>query len=704
MSSNNPIVVVEPIADEELKIEVGKFAPQSSGSALLTYGETVILATAVMSKKPRQGIDFLPLVVDYEERLYAAGKISSSRFIKREGRPSEEAIITGRLVDRSTRPLFPQNLRNDIQIILTVLSVDAKNDPDIISLLAASTALSISNIPWKGPLGACRIGLINGEFVINPSYQAREKSSLDLVIAGDENKIIMIEAQGQEIPEEEIKRAIKFGQKYLKKTIDIQKQIIQKVAPQKQKLEIEKPNPQIIKGVEKFLTPQLEKILFTPKPERDYLLSELREKTKAHIQEKLKEEISEEELRRVEEIFEENIKKFIRKQLMAGKRLDGRRFNEIRPLETAVGILPRTHGSGFFQRGLTQILTIVTLGSTSAEQILESIEPETKKRYMHHYNFPPFSTGEVFPLRAPSRREIGHGALAEKALKPVIPKKEDFPYTIRVVSEVLSSNGSTSMASVCGSTLALMDAGVPIKKPVAGISIGLIQENEKFHLLTDITGLEDFCGDMDFKVAGTEKGITAIQLDLKIRGLDLEIITEALKEARRVREIIIKKITSTIPAPRKQLSPYAPRVEVIKINPDKIRDIIGPGGKTINKIIEETGVEIDIEPSGTIMVFSGDVGMMKKALEWISNLTREAKVGEIYQGKVTRITDFGAFVEIFPGQEGLVHISQISDKRIENIKDILKVGDIIPVMVIDIDKLGRINLSYKAAKNLPNKF
>jgi polyribonucleotide nucleotidyltransferase len=701
MNSQKPIPEAEiktEIASEKLVIKTGNWAYQASGAVTVSYGDTVVLATAVMSKKPREGVDFLPLLVDYEERLYAAGKISSSRFVKREGRPSENAILTGRLVDRSTRPFFPDSLRKDIQITLTVLSVDGKNDPDIPSLIAASTALSISNIPWQGPVAAVRVGKIDSEFVLNPSYEARAKSSLDLVVSGTHDAICMVEAKASEVHEEDMTKAIFFAHKHIRKIIGLQNEIIKKIPVQKEKV-LKEENKELINQVRKNLGNKLEKALFCDKLQRDKNLTSLKENLLEILKEKNKKVEPEEIEKQGENAFSNLIKETIRNKILKEeKRTDGRALDEVRPINCAVGVLPRTHGSGLFSRGYTQTLSILTLASTGAEQIIEGIEPEANKRFMHHYNFPPFSVGEVAPIRFPSRREIGHGALAEKALLPVIPEKETFPYTIRLVSEILSSDGSTSMSSICGSTLALIDAGVPIKKPVAGAAMGLMIEDQNYKILTDITGLEDACGDMDFKIAGTADGINALQMDIKVLGISEKVLKDALERARKARLFILDKITKTIPVPRKELSPYAPRITTLKVNPEKVREIIGPGGKTINKIIEETGVEIDIEPDGIVRICSAEAKGSKKAIEWIEKLTQEAKIGKVYQGKVTRITNFGAFVEIFPGTEGLVHISQLDHKRVEKVEDVAKIGDKIPVIVTEIDGQGRINLSHKAIK------
>jgi polyribonucleotide nucleotidyltransferase len=701
MNSKNPIPskgLETEIAGEKLVIQTGNWAYQADGAVTVSYGDTVVLATAVMSKTPREGVDFLPLLVDYEERLYAAGKISSSRFIKREGRPSENAILVGRLVDRSFRPLFPKNIRNDIQIVLTVLSVDGKNDPDIASIIAASTALSISSIPWQGPVGACRVGMVDGKLVLNPSYEVRTKSTLDLVVSGTANAICMVEAGSSEISEQDMVEAISFTHKHIKKIVALEQEISQKIATKKEELPQEDDND-LIEKIEKNIGDKLDKAIFTDKLERDKKLAEIKDTLFKEL-EKSKKENEEIPSTKIEYIFAEQIKEKIRQKILKEeKRADGRSLDEIRPIKCQVKVLPRTHGSGLFTRGYTQVLSILTLGSSGAEQTIEGIEPKDNKRFMHHYNFPSFSVGEVSPMRSTSRREIGHGALAEKALSPVIPDKEKFPYTIRLVSEVLSSDGSTSMGSVCGSTLSLMDAGVPIKKPVAGAAMGLVKDGNNYKILTDIAGIEDACGDMDFKVAGTSNGITALQMDIKVLGISESILKDALDKALKARLFILDKITKEIATPRKELSPYAPRIITLKVNPDKVRDIIGPGGKTINKIVEETGVEIDIEPDGIVRICSADSSQSKKATDWIADLTREAKAGEIYQGKVTRIMDFGAFVEIFPGAEGLVHISQLDNKRVDKVEDVVKVGDTISVMVTEIDKQGRINLSHKAIKN-----
>ncbi len=691
------------IGGRELIVTTGKLAQQSNGSCTVQYGGTVVLATACFSKNIREGIDYFPLMVDFDEKLYAAGKIKGSRFIKREGRASDEAILSGRIIDRSIRPLFPQTIKNDVQIITSVLSFDNENDADVLGLIAASVALSISDIPWQGPIAAVRVGRINNEWVLNPSYAARDKSDLDLFVSTNQSKVVMIEAGANEVKEDEIIDAIKFARKHSVKIIEFIKEIAQQVG--KPKMEI-KPalseeeiaqQEKIQRKVNQFMTDEKINSIFNYQTKEE--LKQNIQQAKEELDALLKEdnEISKEERKKAVSLIDEFIDQKMRQQILdEDKRPDGRRMDEIRKLSAEVGILPRTHGSALFQRGETQVLSVVTLGAPSDEQILDTMEESGKKRYMHHYNFPPYSVGEVAPLRAPSRREIGHGALAEKALLPMIPDKETFPYTIRVVSEVLSSNGSSSQASICGSTLSLMDAGVPIKKPVAGIAMGLITDPDnpqRYKILTDIQGLEDHNGDMDFKIAGTREGVTAIQMDTKIDGLTDEIIEQTFTQAKQARLQILDVMAGAISEPRKELSPYAPRIISFKINPDKIKDVIGPGGKMINKIIEETGVAIDIEQDGTVFITSTSANGAQKAKEWIELITAEAEIGKIYHGKVTRLMDFGAFVEILPGQEGLVHISEIAPFRIGKISDALNVGDEIDAKVKEIDDQGRINLT-----------
>ncbi len=694
----------------ELKVEIGKLAGQADGSVFISYGGTSVLVTAVMNSLQKDA-NYMPLTVDYEERYYAAGKIKGSRWIKRETRPGEEAILHARVIDRTLRPRFDQRIRNEIQIVATVLSFDGENDPDLPALIGASLALMISDIPFSGPVAGARVGEIDGKLILNPNYEQRAKSPFDLVVAGMAEKINMLEFEGNEIPEEKILKAIEFGHGEYKKIIGFQNKIAAEISTsggpaaggksEKRKVEIFEPGEKILSAIKNFLKDKLEKTLYEPgnKTEARSALATLKNSLIEHLKENYKDSPDLFKiLKELENIIGQELDGIIHKNILEKeRRSDGRKLNEIRPLNIEAGILPRTHGSALFQRGETQILNILTLGSPGKEQWIEEMEIEKKKYFMHHYNFPPFSVGETGRVGFPGRREVGHGALVEKSLEPVIPTKENFPYTIRLVSEALSSNGSTSMASVCASSLALMDGGVPIKEPVAGISIGLALSPDKknFKLLTDIQGEEDHYGDMDFKVAGTKNGITGIQLDVKTDGLTREITEAALKEARKTRLYILEEMKKVIASPRPELSPFAPRVYKIQINPEKIRNVIGPGGKIINEIIAQTGVNIDIEDSGLVFVTSEKEEGAKKALEWISNLTREVKAGEIFEGIVVKITDFGAFVELFPNQDGLVHISEISDKRIERVSDVLKVGDVARVKVKKIDEHGRVSLTMR---------
>ena len=683
-------------------ISQGKLAELASGSVTVRYGDTVVLATAVLSAEPKEDVDYFPLLVDYEERLYAAGKISGSRFIKREGRPSEAATLACRLIDRPIRPLFPKNYRNDVQIVITVLSFDAENDPDVISIIAASAALAASSAPFEGPVGAVRVGQIEGKFIANPTRQELANSVLDLVVAGTKDKILMIEGSAKEVSEKTFLEAIKFGQEALRPAIEVQKELINQV-----QAESAEEEPAIMLEIKQYLGKKLAKVLLEiDKEKRETEISAFEKEVLANFEGNYK-QID------IKSAFGQVLEKEVREVILEKEiRPDGRKLDEIRPINIEVGLLPRTHGSALFTRGQTQVLSIVTLGAPGEEQVIETMEEEGTKRYMHHYNFPPFATGEVKPMRSTSRREIGHGALAERALLPVIPSRDDFPYTVRVVSEVLSSNGSSSMAATCGSTLALMDAGVPIAEPVAGIAIGLITsaDGKSHKILTDIQGLEDFAGDMDFKVTGTKNGLTAMQLDTKLKGLEIEILSEGFECARQAINEILAKITKVIPAPRKELSPYAPRIRSMKITQEKIGEVIGPGGKTIRKIIDECGgkevTSIDIEDDGTVVVASTDAKMGQKAIDWIENLTREVKLGEIFEGPVTQIVkdrlrgnEIGVIVQILPNHDGMVHISQIADQRVNRIEDVLKIGQIVKVKVMDIDKeRGRISLSIKAAR------
>lgn len=696
-----------PFGDGELIIESGKLATLANGSVTVRYGDTVILATAVVADEPRPNTDFFPLMVDYEERLYAAGKISGSRFIKREGRPSETAVLTARLVDRSIRPLFPKDYRHDIQVMITVLAYDQTHDPDIIAIIGASTALMQTIAPFSGPVAAARVGYIDGQLVLNPTENQMESSSLDLVVAGTAEKVLMIESNSNELNESLIEEAIEFGRQGYQSSIKMQNDFTAEV----ERLKLEKKKESAVhQDIKKELGKKLtEATRQLDKQAREKLLAQFEQQIYTTFEGTY-------ETTELKTAFNEIVEKEVRHAILEEEiRPDGRKLDEIRPLAIEVGLLPRVHGSGLFTRGQTQALTIATLGAPGEEQIIETMEEESTKRYMHHYNFPPFSTGEVKPVRGASRREIGHGALAERALLPVIPSREDFPYTIRLVTEVLSSNGSSSMAATCGSTLALMDAGVPISSPVVGIAIGLVtgknkDSQETYRILTDIQGIEDFAGDMDFKVTGTEKGITAIQMDTKIDGLSKEIIHDALTASRKAHAKILEEIKKVIAQPRPELSPYAPRIYKIQINPEKIGIVIGPGGKVINNIIAEAGgkeiTSIDIEEDGTILVSSTDPKAAETAISMIENITREIKPGEIFTGPVTQIikdrmkgNEIGAIVKILPNQEGMVHISQLADQRVEKVSDIVNVGDVIPVKVLEVDtERGRISLSYKAAK------
>jgi len=686
-----------------LEVETGLLAGQANGSVTVRYGDTVVLATAVMSKNASKISGYFPLMVDYEERYYAAGKIKGSRFIKREGRPSDEAILTGRVVDRTIRPLFNGRMRNDVQVVITVLSIDGENDPDIISMIAGSAALHISNIPWNGPIGAVRVGKIGDQFLLNPVNAELEESELDLTLAGTKDKINMIEAGAKEVSEEDIVRAFEFGQEAVKKIIAFLEDIRKEAGKEKSVPALLEDTPEFESEIKKMLISEgLEKALYDP--DRKVIAEKtdkIKEKIFEHIDKNYKETADKSKEIAVQ-ILEEVSDGIVHKNILEKeKRPDGRKLNELRKIECQVGVLPRTHGTGLFTRGETQALTITTLGSPGDEQVVDTMELDIKKRYIHHYNFPPFSVGEIKPMRGPGRREVGHGALAEKALIPVLPSKEEFPYTILLVSEILSSNGSSSMASTCGSTLSLMDAGVPIKKPVSGIAMGIIVgAGDKFKVLTDIQGAEDHYGDMDFKVAGSEKGITALQMDVKVDGVSIEMLKAVLKQSHVNRMEILEKILAVISSPRKEMSQYAPRIIIMKINPDKIRNVIGTGGKIINEIIDETGVQIDIEDDGSIFITSTDEASAKKAQEWIDNLTHEVRAGEMFNAKITRIMNFGAFAEILPGQEGLIHISELADRRVEKVEDIVSVGDVVPVKVVKIDEQGRINLSMRAVAKM----
>lgn len=680
------------LAGSKLSVTIGKVAEQANGACLVQYGDTVVLVTATASKEPREGIDFFPLSVDFEEKLYSVGKIPGG-FIKREGKPSDKAILTSRLIDRPIRPLFPDGYRNDVQIIATVLSVDQDHTPDIVAMIGSSVALSISDIPFDGPTGSVSVGLVDGEFIINPDAEQREKSDLSLTVSGTKDAVMMVEAGANEISEKDILEAIMLAHEEIRNLCSFISDIQTEVGKEKQDYIVFKPDAEIAKYVREFTTDKLiEAIRTFDKTEREENIDKVIEDTVEHFIEKFPE--NEKDIRGIlDQMLKEEVRRLILEEEI---RPDNRKVDEIRPITCEVGLLPRTHGSGLFKRGQTQVLTVATLGASSDVQIIDGIGEEESKRYMHHYNFPPYSVGATKVIRGPGRREIGHGALAERALEPMIPSVDEFPYTIRLVSEVLSSNGSSSQASVCGSTLSLLDAGVPIKKPVAGIAMGLIKSDERTVILTDIQGLEDHLGDMDFKVAGTKDGITAIQMDIKISGIDRKILKEALERARQGRMFILEKMVETISKPKDNLSPYAPRIFTMKVDPDKIRDIIGPGGKVINKIIDETNVKIDIDDNGKVIIAANSKDDGERAIDIINTIVKDVEVGEIYNGKVIRIVSFGAFVEILNGKEGLLHISNIAHERIDKVEDVLSVGDEVLVKVNEIDNQGRINLSRKA--------
>ncbi len=683
------------LAGRPLVIEYGKMAKQANAAVLVRYGETVVLVTAVMAATPREGIDFFPLLVDYEERLYAVGKIPGG-FIKREGRPPESAVLAARMIDRPLRPLFPEGFRNDVQVMATVLSVEPDNEPSLVAMIGASAALHISEIPFAGPIGGVKVGRINGEIIINPTVEEAEKSDLQLVVAGTKEAIMMVEAGADEISEADVLDAIFAGHAVIQEIVAFIEKIREEVGKPKIEPLLAAPHQEIENQVRQFTTAKMITAIKTEeKLDRESQMEAVKDEVRQHFQGILGEEYLPNE-KDIEEVLETIIKEEIRKMIAVDKiRPDGRGLGEIRPVSAEVGILPRTHGSGLFTRGQTQVLTVCTLGRVSEEQIIDGLGDEQSKRYIHHYNFPSYSVGEVRPVRSPGRREIGHGALAERALVPMIPSDETFPYTIRLVSEVLESNGSSSQASICGSTLALMDAGVPIKKPVAGVAMGLLKDGDDFAILTDIQGLEDHFGDMDFKVAGTQEGITALQMDIKVKGINRAILDQALAQAREGRLFILGKMLETIAQPREELSMYAPRIITFNIDPDRIRDVIGPGGKTIRKIVEDTGVEVDIEDDGKVFIAAVDSKAGAKAQEIIKQLTSDVEVGQIYLGKVTKLMNFGAFVEVLPGKEGLVHISQLAKERVAKVEDVVNIGDEIMVKVVEIDKQGRVNLSRK---------
>ncbi|MFH1175181.1 MAG: polyribonucleotide nucleotidyltransferase [bacterium] len=697
------------IAGKEITVEINRFKSQADGNAAVRIGDTIVMANASMGREADTEKDFFPLNVDYEENLYACGKIKGSRFVKRKGRPTDEAILTSRLIDRGIRPLFPKGMKNPVQVIVSTLSFDKEHDADIISVMAASIALAVSGIPFDGPASAVRIGLINNELTINPSISERKFSTLDLLVSTAQGKAIMIEAGAQEIPEDimnsAISLAIKTGEEingFIKEIASEFKKTTQ-IQPLKI-VSIPDYSEELAQDIVKEAREEITQILASDSDKKDIELglNKILESRLALVSASLSEEDQKSQKSEIKKAFDGAIKKIVRKNILEkNSRPGNRKLDEIRELKSEAGLLPRTHGSGYFQRGETRALTITTLGSPSEAIIVDGMEEEITKRYIHYYSFPPYSTGEISPLRSPGRREIGHGALAEKALEPVIPSKEEFPYTILLQTEIISCNGSSSMASICGSTLSLMDAGVPIKNPVAGIAMGLMtnpNDINEFKVLTDIKGIEDFSGDMDFKIAGTQKGITAIQMDTKLQGLPSGCISETLSKAREARIKIIEVIQSAIREPRPELSPYAPKIITIKINKDKIGELIGPGGKTINSIIDKTGAKIDIEEDGSVFISSSNSEGVNEALKLVESYTREVKTGEIFEGKVARILDFGAFVEITPKQSGLVHISEISSERVNRVEDVLQIGDVVTVKVKNIDDMGRINLTMKNLK------
>ncbi|WP_297968403.1 polyribonucleotide nucleotidyltransferase [uncultured Anaerovibrio sp.] len=672
-------------------VEAGKMAKQANGAVLVRYGETVVLVTATASDEPREGVDFFPLTVDYEEKMYAVGKIPGG-FIKREGRPGESAILCSRLIDRPIRPLFPEGYRNDVQIVATVMSVEHDNAPEIAAMIGASCALTISDIPFLGPIAGVRVGRVDGQFVINPTVEQRENSDLNLTIAGSRDAVMMVEAGANELPEEVILEAILFGHEEIKKIVAFQDEIQKACGKEKREVKLFAVPEELEKAIREYATDKLDQAVRNPdKLARDEDISNVKAEALEHFLELYPDSIKE-----IPYMLHKIVKEIVRRMITKEKiRPDGREVEEVRPVSCEVGILPRTHGSGLFTRGQTQILTVTTLGSLGDEQVLDGLGVETSKHYIHQYNFPGYSVGEARPVRGPGRREIGHGALAERALVPVLPSTEEFPYTIRMVSEVLESNGSSSMGSVCGSTLSLMHAGVPIKRPVSGVAMGLVKDGEDYTILTDIQGMEDALGDMDFKVAGTTEGVTAIQMDIKIKGISRDILSAALAQAKRGRAFILGKMLECIPEPNKELSKYAPRVTTMQIKPDKIREVIGPGGKVIKRIIDECGVQIDIDDDGTVRISATSVEASEAAVACINEIVREVEVGEVYMGKVTRIMNFGAFVELLPGREGLCHISQLDKKRVEKVEDVVNVGDELEVKVTEIDQKGRVNVSHK---------
>lgn len=704
----NPFIFMEKksvkmeVAGRELSIETGHFALAADGAVTVKYGETVVLCTAMMNPQGKEDADFFPLTVDYQERYYASGKIKGSRFIKREGRPSDEATLKARLTDRPIRPLFPKGITNEVQIINTVMSADLVNEPGVLSITGTSAAILLAGMPFSGPLAGVRIGLVNNELTLFPTMEEMESGNLDLIVAGTPDAITMVEAGAKEIDEETMLKALEMAHKHIKELCEFQMKLVEMIKPSAREYTVAKVTDEAKDIVREVISASdLETVSGPTKKDVKAKIHALEDKLLGHFGDKIEAgELNESDLiEALEKLVDENMRKNI---LEKGIRIDGRALNEIRPVSCSVGVLPRTHGTGLFQRGETQVMTVTTLGAPGAAMIIDSMDMDVQKRYMHFYNFPPYATGEVKALRGVSRREIGHGFLAERALVPVLPEKEKFPYTMLLVSETLTCNGSSSMGSVCGSTLSLMDAGVPIKKPVAGIAMGLVTSDEfketgkgKYVILSDIQGLEDFAGDMDFKVAGTDSGITALQMDIKVKGITIDMMREALTNAKEGRSHILGKMLESISAPRESLSKYAPLIMSIQIDPEKIRDVIGKGGETIQKITAECGVEIDIEQTGQVMITAPDQESGQKALDWVKRLTYVPQVGEIFDGTVTRVADFGAFVEFLPGREGLVHISKVRPYRVNNINDELKVGDKVKVKLVEVDDQGRNNLSMK---------
>ncbi|UCH35246.1 MAG: polyribonucleotide nucleotidyltransferase [Armatimonadota bacterium] len=675
----------------ELSLEAGSLARQANGAVVVRQGDSIVLATVAASEQPREGISFFPLTCDYEEKLYAAGRIPGSRFIKREGRPSEQAIVTARRIDRPLRPLFPKHVRNEVQVIVTVLSADLDNIPDILGMVGASAALTISDIPFDGPVGSVRVARVDGELLLNPTYEQRDMSDLELVIAGTREGVIMVEGAAQQVPEDVIAAAIERGRDATLEIIEAQERLrAQMDSPPKREIPVP-DNGDIVQALAPYAAQLRDAVQSPDKKGRERAMQDASMAVIGGVLEQFPERYSE-IAEQVDQVIKQELRRLI---LDEGRRPDGRRPDELRPLESHVGLLPRAHGSGLFTRGQTQVLSIVTLGGTGEEQIVDALPEERTKRFMHHYNFPPYSVGETRPLRGPSRRDVGHGNLVERAIGAVLPPEDEFPYTIRVVSEVLESNGSSSMASACATTLGLMDAGVPIVAPVAGISIGMVSDDSRYVLLTDIQGVEDFNGDMDFKIAGTRDGVTAVQMDVKRGGLSRDVLHGAMEQGRRARLQILDHMATTLAAPRPELAPHAPRIFVIEVHPDKIGDIIGPGGKIIKKIEADFGVKVDIEQDGRVFIAATDAGGGNGALKTIEDLTRDITIGETYVGKVVRVTYFGAFVELLPGRDGLIHISQLARERVERVEDVVNVGDEVMVKVIDIDPQGKVRLTRK---------